>query len=145
MKRIYNVLVGFTISFGKVMFALFLIAMIFDKNIMNYNNTMFIFIMTLVGWCLGFIYDFDINKFIRFLVHSLLLYGTGIISYYQIFGEQVLKENFIIASGIYWICYLIFYVAASYYTRKLDVDLNDAVEFIKKDHARYIKWGEKDE
>lgn len=101
--------------------------------------------MTLVGWCTGFIYDFDINKFIRFLVHSLLLYGTGIISYYQIFGEQVLKENFIIASGVYWICYLIFYIAASYYTRKLDVDLNDAVEFIKKDHARYIKWGEKDE
>ena len=145
MDRIYNLLVAFTISFGKVMFALFIFAMIFDKNIMNYDNTLFVFIMTSVGWGAGFIYDFDINKFIRFLVHSILLYGTGIASYYFIYGVQDLKNNFIVASIIYWLCYLIFYVAALYYTRKIDVDLNDAVEFIKKDHARYIKWGDKDE
>ena len=145
MDRIYNILVGFTISFGKVMFALFILAMIFDKNIMNYNNTLFIFIMTLVGWCTGFIYDLDINKFIRFLVHSIVLYGTGAVSYYSIYGTQSLRENFVIGSAIYWGCYLIFYVVALYYTKKVDVDLNDAVEFIKKDHARYVKWGDRDE
>ncbi|MGL4655250.1 MAG: hypothetical protein ACRCWM_05105 [Sarcina sp.] len=145
MNRLYNMLVGFTISFGKVMFALFIIAMIFDKSLMNYENTLFIFIMTLVGWCTGFIYDFDINKFVRFLVHSMLLYGTGLVSYYLIYGAQVFKESYILASVIYWVCYLIFYIAAIYYIRKIDVDLNDAVEFIKKDHARYVRWGEKDE
>ena len=145
MKRLYNILLGFTITFGKCIFALFIIAMIFDKSIMNYDNTLFILITSLAAWVMGFIYEFNVNRFIKLLGHSIALYLVGVISFYFIYGIEILKCNFFVVSGVYWSFYLVFYVAGIYYNNKVDADLNNSVEYIKKLEDMYVNRGDKDE
>lgn len=132
MKRIYNILLGFTITFGKGVFGLFIISMIFDKSYMNYDNTMFIMIMCLAGWILGLIYNSNLNMIVRAISHSGLLYLIGIYSFYKLYGELSLIKYFLIGTIIYWIGYLICYLAGYYYYKKMDADLNDTVSYLKK-------------
>lgn len=145
MKRIYNILVGFTVTFGKSIFGLFIAAMIFDKSFMNYDNTLFILGMCFFGWVIAFIYDLDIKLLFRFLLHSVLLYGFGVLSFYWIFGLELFKFNFVVVSIAYWLGYLVCYGAGIYYYKKVDADLNDTVEYIKKMEDVVVGWRDKDE
>ncbi|MGL4740096.1 MAG: hypothetical protein ACRC41_04735 [Sarcina sp.] len=145
MKKLYNLLVGFTITFGKCMFGLFIIAMVLDKNLINFDTTLFVLVTNLIGWAISSIYNLEISEFVSGAIHSIVLYIGCIISFYFIFGKDIFAEVFRIGTFVYFSFYGISFLAGYYYYKKLDFDLNDTVDYIKKFEDMLVKKGEKNE
>ena len=130
--RIYDFFTGTFLTYGKLMI-LWVILSLFDLlPAINQKNALFLLELCGVGWATNFIFHFNTSVVVKGVLHSVILFMTGMIIYGSTYNVALDAELLVGIILVYFAVYALFLWIIHMLSQRLNTPMRHMSEFVLK-------------
>ncbi len=130
--RFYDFFTGTCLTFSKLMILWVIFRLFGLLPVINDKNVLFLLEICAVGWATNFIFHFNASVLVKGVLHSVILFMTGMIIYGSTYNVALEAELLVLIILLYFAIYALFLWIINALSRKLNTPMRHMSDFVLK-------------